>query len=251
MLPLRNTFFFNTDNGNGTYTAYNYGACLYCGLTGSHTCHHTFEAEGAWNEASCWNSGHVPVAGNDVIIAATCHVPSGYQANASAISLPYYDTLTIKDDGELPLNFKAQENGEYTLTVTGTFDFDYLHLIDNLTGADIDLLQNPSYTFNARTTDYASRFRLVFSGNGPSTPSTGSGADEPFAFISNGEIRLIADACDASLQVIDVMGRIIVNSDGAHPLSTTGIAPGVYVLRLVNGKDVKVQKLTIVGNNVH
>jgi hypothetical protein len=40
---------------------------------------------------------------------------------------------------------------------------DYLHLIDNLTGADVDLLQMPEYTFTAKTTDYASRFRLVFS----------------------------------------------------------------------------------------
>jgi hypothetical protein len=32
-----------------------------------------------------------------------------------------------------------------------------------MTGADIDLLQTPSYTFEAKTSDHASRFRLVFS----------------------------------------------------------------------------------------
>ena len=47
---------------------------------------------------------------------------------------------------------------------------DHLHLIDNLTGDDIDLLAagpltslGASYTFTAKPTDSASRFRLVFS----------------------------------------------------------------------------------------
>ena len=29
----------------------------------------------------------------------------------------------------------------------------------------MDLLQNPSYTFNAKTTDYESRFKLLFMAN--------------------------------------------------------------------------------------
>ena len=47
------------------------------------------------------------------------------------------------------------------ITGSGTSDDPYvLH-----TGADIDLLQTPSYTFEARTTDNTSRFKLVFSVN--------------------------------------------------------------------------------------
>jgi hypothetical protein len=66
--------------------------------------------------------------------------------------------------GEMPLNFKAAKNGEYTITVNPeAVEMDYLHLIDNMTGVDIDLLASPSYSFNAKTTDHASRFRLVFS----------------------------------------------------------------------------------------
>lgn len=65
--------------------------------------------------------------------------------------------------GEMPLNFKATKDGIYTLSVNpDNVDLDYLHLIDNLTGADVDLLQTPAYSFTAKTTDYTSRFRLVF-----------------------------------------------------------------------------------------
>ena len=87
---------------------------------------------------------------------------------------------------EIPVNFKAKENGTYTLTVNHeVVEMAYLHLIDNLTGNDVDLLQTPSYTFNARYDDYASRFKLVFVSN--DAHLGGEGSDD-FAFISNGEL---------------------------------------------------------------
>ena len=120
----------------------------------------------------------------------------------------------------MPLNFKAAKNGEYPLSFNlENVDLDYLHLIDNKTGNDIDLLTpagfplykgglggfnqplQPSYTFTAKTTDYASRFRLVFS-----TSADETSANRPFAYIANGEIVINdADARGASLQVVDMM----------------------------------------------
>ena len=108
-----------------------------------------------------------------------------------------------------------------------------------MTGNDVDLLQMPSYSFEAKTTDYASRFKLVFSANETDGPSTGSGT---FAFVSDGNI--IVDG-EGRLQMIDVTGRVIVSRDGVHTVSTSGMAPGVYVLRLINGDDVKTQQMVI------
>ena len=149
--------------------------------------------------------------------------------------------------GEMPLNFKATKNGEYTLTIhSEAVELDYLHLIDNLTGADVDLLVTPTYTFAAKTTDYASRFRLVFSGNEADGPSTSS---ESFAFINNGNIVFTAmggETFNTSLQIVDVQGRVIVFRDAVPAsLSTAGMTPGVYVLRLVNGDEVRTQKLVV------
>ena len=43
--------------------------------------------------------------------------------------------------GELPLNFEAAEDGTYTLSFENAIEgLVYCHLIDNLTGADVDLL---------------------------------------------------------------------------------------------------------------
>ena len=150
----------------------------------------------------------------------------------------------IDKKGEVPLNFKATKNGEYTLTILPeAVELDYLHLIDNLTGADVDLLVSPAYTFTAKTTDYASRFRLVFSGNEADGPSTSSGT---FAFINNGNIIITGAEADATLQIVDMQGRVVVSCGGhMRCVPTTGMAKGVYVLRLINAGDVRTQKIVV------
>ena len=141
--------------------------------------------------------------------------------------------------GEMPVNFKAENNGTYTLSFTSEeVSFAYLHLIDNMTGNDVDLLANPSYSFNAKTTDYESRFKLVF--------ATGNNAnDDNFAFYSNGSF-VINNEGEATLQVIDINGRLL-KSESINGCTNVNVnaAQGIYMLRLVNGNDVKVQKVVV------
>ena len=154
-----------------------------------------------------------------------------------------YAVVYSEAEAELPVNFKASENGNYTLSVKPEdVDMNYLHLIDNMTGANVDLLATPSYTFEAKTTDYASRFRLVFSANEENGASTSS---ETFAFF-NGSEWMISNTGNATLQVIDVLGRVLSSEtiSGTAMVSLKETA-GVYMLRLVNGNDVKVQKVVV------
>ena len=154
--------------------------------------------------------------------------------------------------GEMPMNFEATENGEYAISIKAeNAEFGYLHLIDNLTGADIDLLpfgkggkgdsQPATYTFTAKTTDYASRFRLVFSVSGDADSDNGA----PFAFVNNGEIVITMGIYDTTLQIVDVMGRVVYQGDVMNRVSTGEMTKGVYVIRLIKGDDVKTQKMVI------
>ena len=150
-----------------------------------------------------------------------------------------YAVVNCEEMGELPVSFKAEENGTYSLNLSSEeVSFAYLHLIDNLTGADVDLLETPSYSFEAKTTDYESRFKLVF--------ATGHNSnDDNFAFFSNGSF-VINNEGEAELQVVDMMGRIVKSEsiNGCANVSVNGAA-GVYMLRLVNGDNVKVQKVVV------
>ena len=160
-------------------------------------------------------------------------------------AMAYADTLAV-----MPMNFKAENEGVYMLYFdTDSLTFEYLHLIDNFTEDDVDLLETPNYTFNVEATDEEDRFLVVFDPSGIEVPTDhlteygeGSGT---FAFISNGEIRLVENYPDASLQVVDMTGRVIAKGDATKRISTNGIPAGIYVLRLINGKDVKVQKMVM------
>ena len=161
--------------------------------------------------------------------------------NSSKLYMPVegndYAVVYTEAQGEMPVSFKAEENGTYTLSInTENVELGYLHLIDNMTGNDVDLLSNPSYSFEASTTDYASRFKLVF--------ATGN-ADDDFAFYSNGSF-VINNEGNANIQVMDVNGRIISSEsiNGCANLNVNA-APGVYMIRLVNGDNVKVQKVVV------
>ena len=148
-----------------------------------------------------------------------------------------YAVVNSEAQGEMPVSFKAEENGTYTLSInTENVELGYLHLIDNMTGNDVDLLSNPSYSFEASTTDYASRFKLVF--------ATGND-DDNFAFYSNGNF-VVNNEGNATVQVIDVNGRILSSEtiNGCANLNVNAAA-GVYMLRLVNGSSVKVQKVVV------
>ena len=146
-----------------------------------------------------------------------------------------YAVVYAEEMGVMPVNFKAQNNGAYTINFTSTGRFNYLHLIDNMNGNDVDLLANSSYSFEATTSDYASRFKLVFATGNNST-------EDNFAFFSNGNFIINNDG-KATLQVVDLMGRI-VKSESINGSASVNVnaAAGVYMLRLVNGDNVKVQK---------
>ena len=172
--------------------------------------------------------------------------------NSTKIYIPQdgkdYAIVSVGNMGEIPLNFKANENGTYTITVNPEgVEMAYLHLVDNMTGADVDLLAAnggdarpcvSTYTFTAKTTDYESRFKLVFAVGS----STGS---DTFAFFSNGNIIVNGEG---TLQIFDAMGRQLFSKELStfnSQLSTLNYTPGVYVLRLINGEHVRTQKIVV------
>ena len=169
-----------------------------------------------------------------------------FRANSSKVYMPvegkdYAITSVEGQVGEVPVNFVPEKNGSYSLSFTSEeVSFSYLHLIDNMTGEDVDLLANPSYSFDARTTDYESRFRLVF--------ATGSSATgDNFSFINtNGNLCIFGIEGEATVQVIDILGHVLSSEtfSGSYEKKING-TPGVYMVRLLNGDDVKVQKIVV------
>ena len=157
-----------------------------------------------------------------------------FQGKSSSVYLTRdgkpYIMLTKDDADAIDVCFKPKRNGEHTLTVSSLIShlspLTYLHLIDHRTGADIDLIANPSYRFESNSSDYASRFQLRFSDD----IDTDS---DLFAYYADG--RIVVNA-EGTLQIHDITGRRVENGH---------LATGVYVLRLITPEKVRVQKIVI------
>ena len=154
----------------------------------------------------------------------------------------------------VPVHFKAYADGVYTMRwQPANTSFNYIHLIDNLTGADIDCLAEEQYLFEGHTGDYKSRFMLLFDFVGNEAPEEPEDPEAPepveglttFAFQMGDQLIVNGEG---TLQMFDIQGRCLLEKGtvGAQSaVSLPRVANGVYVLRLINGTDLKVQKIVI------
>ena len=160
----------------------------------------------------------------------------------------YHVAFTESGIESIPVRFEAFEDDVFTMRWgTMNADFSYLHLIDNLTGSDVDCLSSSEYHFEGRTTDYASRFQLLFEFTGVDENDEDglSNSSETFAFLMGDELIVNGGGV---LQLFDLNGRTLMSKRIEGTQSSLGMArlnPGVYVLQLVNGNNSRTQKLVI------
>ena len=153
--------------------------------------------------------------------------------------------FTPEGTEKVPVHFKAQEDGTYTLTwSTYNGDFSSLLLVDNKTGVITDMLRADKYTFDATANDYSSRFYLTYAVTGiddneyEPTVST-------FAYFDGSEWVVNGQG---QLDVVDMLGRTLLSerlTGDQNRVSLDGVAQGVYLMRVTNGKAVKVQKIVV------
>ena len=181
---------------------------------------------------------------NNVIDRAIVRLNEGYtlekftlNENDTKIYFPMEDAdyaiVNSNGEGTMPVNFKAARTGKYTLSVeTEGIDMNYLHIIDRLTGEDINVLLDNEYSFIASQSDVADRFILSFNENG-----FNAGANETFAFQNGNDVIVNGNG---ELQVFDVTGRMVMNTQ-VNGVQTINMPQGVYVFRL----NENIQKMVV------
>jgi len=147
--------------------------------------------------------------------------------------------IAMMDDNTnvINLGFEAKTLGQYILSFKAEGDFSCLHLIDRITGEDIDMLIEDEYSFIGAPSDMKNRFIVKFRCN-----SIANASDDVFAY-QNGDDIIVEGT--GILQVFDVTGRIVTNHN-VNGVEIIGkpTRPGLYVFRLV-GEDVKTQKIVV------
>ena len=121
---------------------------------------------------------------------------------------------------------------------------DTLYLIDNLMGVTYDMIAHNSYIFTSSKNDYLSRFYITFhlreeDADEPVEPA------EPNNFAYFNGIQWVIEG-KGRLELYDETGRLLQKlrlSDYVNFLDLSNYAKGVYLLRLVDTKTVRTQKI--------
>ncbi len=145
-----------------------------------------------------------------------------------------YAIATMSDETQsFNLNFKAMTTGQYTLSYKAEGNYDYLHVIDRLTGEDIDMLLNGEYSFIASPSDNDARFivRLGYNANG-------NVENDIFAYQNGSDIIVNGEG---ELQVFDVTGRMVATQH-VNGVQTVNVpSQGVFIFKL----NEKTQKIVV------
>ena len=148
--------------------------------------------------------------------------------------------------GSIPVRFTAHAAGSFRLQWDLHHEeFGYLHLMDNLTGAEVDCLAQDHYDFQASTSDYASRFKLLFAPAGMEETDGFPSQDKDFVYLS-GPVLYVEG--QGRVELFDLQGRLLKSTlvDGcSNRLSVNDLAHGVYLLRLTDDGYSRVQKILL------
>lgn len=149
-----------------------------------------------------------------------------------------YASANLSDDVKvINLSFEAKKMGRYTLNFRANGKFNYLHLIDRMTGNDVDMLIEEDYSFISSSNDNADRFivRLSYDGANETFENTS------FAWQNGNEIIVEGQG---QLQVFDVTGRMVTTTVINGQQTIDALSTGVYVFRMI-GETIKTQKIVV------
>ena len=144
---------------------------------------------------------------------------------------------------EVEVNFHANEMGNYTIAIVESIevanDFEQVILVDKFSGVETNLLIE-DYDFTATSSDNVNRFIVKLA-----VSDQQSAVSDNFVYQSGEE--LIVEA-EGRVQIIDVMGRVVYSDDVEstnNRIDVSGFRNGTYVVRVISGSEVKVEKVVI------
>lgn len=144
-----------------------------------------------------------------------------------------YAIVAMDDNTQtFSLNFHAKTTGKYTLSLGETSNLSYVHIFDRMTGEDVDMLLEDSYSFIGSPADSEERFIVRLNYNASPTDS------ETFAYQSGNGIIVNGEG---ELQIFDVTGRKVMTTTINGVQTVNGLNNGLYIFKL----NEKTQKIVV------
>lgn len=154
-----------------------------------------------------------------------------------------YAVATMSNDvEEIPFSFEAKTMGQYTISIDAeNSEFARVILVDRLTGEETNMLFE-DYTFMAKSNDNPERFVLKLT-----SKSEMNSNNDNFVYIYKNEMFISSTSDNAVVEVYDVLGRPVAtyNVNGSTNISMDNFSNGVYIVRMIEENNIKVQKVLI------
>ena len=142
------------------------------------------------------------------------------------------------DVQEVELSFNANKMGNYTISIEPNGKFETVTLVDRFTGVETNMLVE-DYNFTAMSEENPNRF-IVRMVNGQQTTD-----NSHFVYQSGEELIL---NIQGDVQIVDVLGRVVYSGEAMNDINRINVSSfnsGAYMVRVMNGNDVKVEKVVI------
>ena len=152
----------------------------------------------------------------------------------------YAALFTVEDIERVPLWFEAKDDDIFTIKWnTANANFQSMYLVDNMTGVRYDMLRNNSYSFEGHKGDYPSRFYITFR-----FTDVEENQDHPFVFFDGSQWVVTGEG---EVEFIDLLGQVLARRrvSGQTRLNLPEVAEGVYLFRLIEGQETKIQKVIV------
>jgi hypothetical protein len=149
----------------------------------------------------------------------------------------FVNGLPMKDGREIRIGYSAPEAGDYTISMDALRyeDIRTAILFDNFTNEKIDMLQEPSYTFNTGVGVNEGRFILYINGSFTGAPAIEGGL--VYAFVKDNILTVKNLSEGDRVQVLDLSGRTVVSGRASGKEYSTALSQkGVYVVNVKGGK---------------
>jgi len=177
------------------------------------------------------------------MFAESAEVPQIYTtANAEKVVINGLESVAT--NSIIPLGFKTAKAGTFTISATEINGVDAVVLEDKLLNKTQDLTGSASYTFTSDNVDNASRFAIRLKANSVTDAPTVLKSIITIA-AQNKSIVVTTSETTGTVNVYDLLGRIVETKAIAGTKTIVESPNGVYFVKVQTAKNVETKKLII------
>ena len=148
----------------------------------------------------------------------------------------------------MDLMFKNIQSGMFTFSVSiNDTSFNYLHLVDRITGTNVDMLQQSNYTFHAAGNENEDRFMLEFK---VETGVEELEASEVMVYPNPTTARFTVEATEMThVSVFNTLGQVVyeANCEGnVTEINLSNVETGIYMVRIDTKTGSVTKRITVI-----